>query len=40
MSKIWVQCKNMDFEYQYIKTYTKEKPYKMANITFATLPFY
>ena len=39
-SKCKVTCKNVDFECRYIRTYTKEKPPKMSNITFAILPFY
>ena len=30
--------KNADYEWQYIKTHTKEKPSKTSNITFAILP--
>ena len=30
----------MYFEYQYIRTHTKENPSEVYNVTFAILPFY
>ena len=37
--KFKIFCKNTDFEFQCIRTHTKEKLSKLSNITFAILPF-
>ena len=39
-SKFKVTCKNGDFECRYITTHTKEKLFKISNITFAILHFH
>ena len=37
--KIKSYCKNVDFEWRYIRTHTTEKPSNISNITTAILPF-
>ena len=38
--KFKIACKNTAFEWQHIRTHTKETPSKIINITFPILPFY
>ena len=39
-SKFHATCENVDFECQYIRTHTKDKPSKINKTTFAILPSY
>ena len=39
-SQFVVICKNMDFEWLYIRIHTKEKPFSISSIILAILPKY